>query len=133
MIFRHRRAILIGSVVLVLAAAVFALPVFSELGNENDFDDPSAEAVQARNQITESTGAFAAPSLVVLVRLGAPVDSAPARARIERVAAALRYRGVARGVAYRPGGGRRRVPRAGRSPHLLATCQPAPGGARTTH
>ena len=40
-IFRHRRAIAWGSLVLVLVAAVFALPVFGELGNENDFDDPS--------------------------------------------------------------------------------------------
>src|SRR4051812_37202263 len=130
MIFRHRRAILIGSLVLVLAAAVFALPVFSELGNENDFDDPSAEAVQARNQITESTGAFAAPSLVVLVRLGAPVDGAPARARIARVAAALRYRSVARVVAYRPGGDRRLVSRDGRSTYLLATFKEDSAGAR---
>ena len=48
-IFRHRRAIAWGSLLVVLVAAVFALPVFGELGNENDFDDPSAEAVTARN------------------------------------------------------------------------------------
>ena len=66
MIFRRRRPILIGSAVLVLIAAVFALPVFGELGNENDFDDPSAEAVRARSEIVDATGAFAAPQLVVL-------------------------------------------------------------------
>ena len=64
MIFRRRRPILLGSALMVLLAAVFALPVFGELGNENDFDDPSAEAVAARAAITDSTGAFAAPSLV---------------------------------------------------------------------
>ena len=44
MIFRRRRAIAWGSLLVVLVAAGFALPVFGELGNENDFDDPSAEA-----------------------------------------------------------------------------------------
>ena len=109
MIFRHRRAMLVGSLVLVLVAAVFALPVFGELSNDNDFDDPSAEAVTARNAITDATGAFAAPSLVVLVRLGADVSSPAARERIRVVASALRYRGVARVVAYSPGGDRRLV------------------------
>ena len=45
MIFRHRRAIAWSTLVLVAVAAVLALPVFGELGNENDFDDPGAEAV----------------------------------------------------------------------------------------
>jgi hypothetical protein len=81
-IFRHRRTIVWSALVLVVMAAVFALPVFGELGNENDFDDPSAEAVTARNAVTDATGAFAAPSVVALVRLGAPVESAQARERI---------------------------------------------------
>ena len=90
MIYRRRRAIAWGSLALVLVAAVFALPVFGELGNENDFDDPSAEAVTARAAVSRSTGALATPSIVALVRLGAPVESEQARARIARVAAALR-------------------------------------------
>jgi len=48
-IFGHRRAPAWSALVLVVVAAVFALPVFGELGNENDFDDPSAEAVTARD------------------------------------------------------------------------------------
>jgi RND superfamily putative drug exporter len=128
-IFRHRRAVLVGSAVLVLVAAVFALPVFGELSNENDFDDPSAEAVAARKAITDSTGAFAAPSLVVLVRLGAPVASPAARERIGVVAAALRSRGIARVVA--PEADRRLVSKDGRSVYLLAYFKKDPSGART--
>jgi hypothetical protein len=88
-IFRHRRAIVWCAAVVVLVAAVFALPVFGELGNENDFDDPSAEAVTARNAVNRASGTFATPSVVALVRLGAPVESAQARERIARVRAAL--------------------------------------------
>ena len=126
MIFRHRRAIVWGALVLVLVAAVFALPVFGELGNENDFDDPRAEAVTARNAVTDATGAFAAPSIVALVRLGAPVESAQARERRSR---ASRRRCAIRGVASvasalpSRGGDRRLVSRDGRSTYLLATFQ----------
>ena len=56
MIFRHRRAIAWSALVLVAVAAVFALPVFGELGNENDFDDPCAEAVAARNAVNARDG-----------------------------------------------------------------------------
>jgi uncharacterized membrane protein YdfJ with MMPL/SSD domain len=130
-IFRHRRAIAWSALVLVIVAAVLALPVFGELGNENDFDDPSAEAVAARNAVTDATGAFAAPSVVALVRLGAPVESDPARERIAGVADALRGRGVASVVAYEPGGDRRLVSRDGRSTYLLATFKEDDEGART--
>ena len=37
---RHARLILAGYALLVVVAGVFALPVFSELGSDNDFDDP---------------------------------------------------------------------------------------------
>jgi RND superfamily putative drug exporter len=120
-IFRRRKPILLGSVLMVLVAAVFALPVFGELGNENDFDDPSAEAVQARNAVVEATGTYAAPQLVALVRLGAPADSAAGQARIERVARAMRHPGVAAVTAYAPGGDERLVSRDRRSTYLLAT------------
>jgi len=56
-IFRHRRRILWGAAVLVVLAAVFALPVFGELGSDDDFDDPSSEAVQARKAVTEANAA----------------------------------------------------------------------------
>jgi uncharacterized membrane protein YdfJ with MMPL/SSD domain len=130
-IFRRRRAIAWGSLALVLVAAVFALPVFGELGNENDFDDPSAEAVTARDAVNRSTGALSTPSIVALVRLGAPVESEQARERIARVAGVLRDPGVASVVAFRPGGDRRLVSKDGRSTYLLATFKTNDMGART--
>ena len=121
MIFRRRRPILIGSLLLVLVAAVFALPVFGELSNDNDFDDPSAEAVSARNAVVDATGAYAAPQLVALVRLGAAADSAAGQERIRLVARAMEHPGVASVVAYEPGGDERLVSRDRRSTYLLAT------------
>ena len=84
----------------------FALPVFGELGNENDFDDPGAEAVAARVAVNDATGAQASPSLIALVRLGADADSA-------RGAGADRARG---GGAARSGRGLGRRLRARRRP-----------------
>lgn len=129
MIFRRRRPILLGSLLMVLVSAVFALPVFGELGNENDFDDPSAEAVAARNAVVAATGTYAAPQLVALVRLGAPADSAAGQERVRAVAAAMRHPGVASVVAYEPGGDRRLVSRDGRSTYLLATYREDERGA----
>jgi uncharacterized membrane protein YdfJ with MMPL/SSD domain len=89
LIFRRRRAILAGFAVLVVAAAAFALPVFSELGSDNDFDDPHAEAVQARERIMDASGESAAPAIVALVR-------SASRERIGEVRRALQVPGVAR-------------------------------------
>src|SRR3954452_13600373 len=110
-IYRRRKLILLAAVPLILVAAALALPVFGELGSDNDFDDPAAEAVQARHEINAVTGASAQPSLVALVRLGAPADSPAGQKRIAFVAGALRGRGVVSVVAYRPGGDRRLVSR----------------------
>ena len=120
-IFRRRRPILLGSLIMVLVAAVFALPVFGELGNDNDFDDPSAEAVVARDAVVAATGTYAAPQLVALVRLDAAADSAAGQERIGQVARAMQHPGVAAVVAYEPGGDERLVSRDRRSTYLLAT------------
>ena len=45
---------------------------------------------QARDAVNDATGAFASPSLIALVRLGADADSAAAQERIARVAGVLR-------------------------------------------
>ncbi|MDA0182626.1 efflux RND transporter permease subunit [Solirubrobacter phytolaccae] len=129
MIFRRRKPILLGSLVMVLVAAVFALPVFGELGNENDFDDPSAEAVTAREAVVAATGTYAAPQLVALVRLDASADSAFGLGRIRTVARAMEHPGVASVVAYQPGGDRRLVSKDGRSTYLLATYREDERGA----
>ena len=110
-IFRHRRAILVGSLgARCWSAAVFALPVFGELGNDNDFDDPSAEAVTARNAVTRATGALRgaehrrarAAGRAGGVARGAGADRARSRRRCA-------IAGVASVVAYEPGGDRRLV------------------------
>jgi uncharacterized membrane protein YdfJ with MMPL/SSD domain len=128
-IYRRRRPILLGSLVMVLVAAVFALPVFSELGNENDFDDPSAEAVVARDAVVAATETYAAPQLVALVRLEASADSAFGLGRIRTVARAMQHPGVASVVAYEPGGDERLVSRDRRSTYLLATYERDDRGA----
>ena len=96
----------------------FALPVFGELGNDERLRRPVApRRCTARDAVTAATGAFAAPSMVVLVRLGAPVESAPARARIARVAARCAtpaWRRVRRATA-RAATARLRVDATGRS------------------
>jgi uncharacterized membrane protein YdfJ with MMPL/SSD domain len=129
LIFRRRRAIAAGTAVLVALAALFALPVFGELGNENDFDDPASEALAARHAVTAATGASAAPNLIALVRLGADADSPQAQRRIAAVARALRDPGVASVVAYRPGGDGRLVSKDRRSTYLLATFKAEYGDA----
>ncbi len=118
---RSRRAILAGFAVLVVAAAAFALPVFSELGSDNDFDDPHAEAVSARQRIFDATGESAAPSIVVLVRLPATADTSASQARIAEVERALKVPGIGAVVRYRPGGDRALVSKDGRSTYLLAS------------
>jgi uncharacterized membrane protein YdfJ with MMPL/SSD domain len=128
-IFRHRARIAWGALALALVAAVLALPVFGELGNANDFDDPAAEAVTARDRVSDATGAYAAPSVVALVRLQADAGSAPAQRRIAAVARALADRDVAAVTVYAPGGDRRLVARDGRSTYLLATFKADEDGA----
>ena len=97
--------------------------MFGELGNENDFDDPSAEAVAARNAVTRGDGARR--------------DAERRRARAARRAGGERRRPRADRGAWRarcadprrrvggrptqPGGDRRLVSRDGRSTYLLAT------------
>jgi RND superfamily putative drug exporter len=130
LIHRHRRAIALGAIPLVLVAAALALPVFGELSSGNDFDDPGAQAVKAREAINAVTGAAAAPSVVALVRLPAPAGTPAAQARIAAVAAKLRGPGVVSVAGYRPGGDRRLVSRDGRSTYLLATFADDDAGAR---
>ena len=129
-IFRRRRRILVAYAAVFALAAIFALPVFGELGSDNDFDDPHAEAVQARERIADATGVTAAPGIVVLVRLGVPADSPAAQRRIDTVASALHDPRLAAVVRYKPGGDRRLVSKDGRSTYLLASFK-SPGGTGT--
>ena len=128
-LYRRRRRALWLSLIAVLLAGALGGPVFGLLDSGDDFDDPQAEAVLAREDIARATGASAAPDVIALVQLGAPADSAPAQARIAEVAQGLEDPGVARVVRYEPGGDRRLVSEDGASTYLLATFKTDEGDA----
>jgi uncharacterized membrane protein YdfJ with MMPL/SSD domain len=121
LVFRRRRRFLIGAVVLVFVAGAVGGPVAGLLDSDDDFDPPSAEAVQAREAIADATGASASPDVVALVRLGAPADSSGGQSKLREVAAAAEGPEVARVEAYRPGGPRELVSRDGRSSYVAVS------------
>ena len=107
-------------------AAVFALPVFGELGNENDFDDPSAEAVTRPRRGQPQHGRVRGAEHRRAGAAGrAGGERAGARSGSRACAAALRDPGVASvraPYATRAASDRRPGrPRDGRSTYLLAT------------
>jgi uncharacterized membrane protein YdfJ with MMPL/SSD domain len=121
LIFRRRRLVLAVTVVFVLFAGAFGGPVVGLLDSDDDFEDHGAESILARNAVERATGRSASPDMVVLVRLGAPVDSPQAEAKIARVADTLDDPGVAEVVAVRDGQPAELVSRDRRSTYLLAT------------
>jgi uncharacterized membrane protein YdfJ with MMPL/SSD domain len=121
LIDRRRRLVLALTVVFVVFAGAFGGPVVGLLDSDDDFEDPAAESIAAREAVERATGRSAAPDLVALVRLGAPIDSPPAQAKLRRVAESLRDRDVAQVLAYRDGGPQELVSRDRRSTYLLAT------------
>jgi RND superfamily putative drug exporter len=84
-LFRRRRAVLVASVVLVFFAGAYGGPVVGLLDTGDDFEDPAAEAVQAREEIARTTGRSAAPDALVLVRLGAEAGTPQAAGKLQRV------------------------------------------------
>jgi uncharacterized membrane protein YdfJ with MMPL/SSD domain len=121
LIFRRRRLVLAFTVVFVLFAAAYGGPVVSLLDSDDDFEDHGSESVLARDAVERATGRSASPDMVVLVRLGAPVESPQAEEKIARVAQQLEGPDVAEVVAVRDGQPRELVSRDGRSTYLLAT------------
>jgi uncharacterized membrane protein YdfJ with MMPL/SSD domain len=121
LMFRRRRRVLVGAVLLVLVAGAVGGPVAGLLDADDDFDPPSAEAVQARESIARATGASASPDVVALVRLGAPADSPAAQAKLRAVERAAAGREVARVDAYEPGGPRELVSKDGQSSYVAVT------------
>jgi uncharacterized membrane protein YdfJ with MMPL/SSD domain len=120
-IYRRRRRVLWGSLVVVLVAGFFGGPVFGLLDSGDDFDDPQAEAPLASADIARATGASASPDLVALVRLGAPADSPEAQRKLERVATALADPGIANVTRYEGSGNRTLVSKDGESSYVVAT------------
>jgi uncharacterized membrane protein YdfJ with MMPL/SSD domain len=125
---RRRRLVLALTAAWVAFAVLFGGPVVGMLDSGDDFEDPAAEAVEARHAVERATGRSASPDLVALVRLGAPVDTPDAQAKLRRVAAALRDPDVAETVAYSPSapGTEALVSRDHRSTYLLATFRVGP-------
>jgi uncharacterized membrane protein YdfJ with MMPL/SSD domain len=119
-LYRRRRRVLWGSLAVVLVAGFFGGPVFGLLDSSGDFDDPQSEAPLASRDIARATGVSAAPDLVALVRLGAPVDSAAGQRKLDRVVDALRVPGI-RLVRYERGGDRTLVSKDGRSTYVAAS------------
>ena len=128
----RRRLVLALTVVLVALAGAFGGPVAGILDDDGDFEDSASESVIAAERISEATGTSASPGLVVLARLGAPVDSQAGAAKVAGLARTLREDpGVATVVAYQGEGRgpRALVSRDGRSTYLLASFRPDRGGA----
>jgi uncharacterized membrane protein YdfJ with MMPL/SSD domain len=120
-LFRRRRAVLWGSVVAFVVAGVLGVPVFSALDSENDFDDPSAEAVLARADLERATGVSPAPSMVVLVKLPDQAGTPAAQRRLDAVVRGIAGPGVARITRFQPRGDRSLVSKDGRSTIVLVT------------
>jgi uncharacterized membrane protein YdfJ with MMPL/SSD domain len=118
---RRRRALLAAAVVVVAVAGMFGGPVVGILGSDDDFEDPASEAVAAREATERATGQSAAPDAIALVRLGAPVESRAAQAKIRRVAGAMRDRDVAEVVAVQGGRPAALISRDRRSTYVMAT------------
>jgi uncharacterized membrane protein YdfJ with MMPL/SSD domain len=126
LMFRRRRRVLVAAVLLVLVGAAVGGPVAGLLDSDDDFDPPSAEAVQAREAIARATGASATPDVVALVRLGAPVDSGAARAKLRQVVERTQGPEVARVDSYEPGADEL-VSRDGRSTYVPITLRAGAG------
>lgn len=118
---RRRRAALVTAVVVAALAGAVGGPVAGLLDTTDDFDDPASEAVAVREEIARASGASAAPDVVALMRLGAPIDSPRSRARLARVVEAMRDRDVAQVLAYRGNGPPELLSRDRRSTYVAAS------------
>jgi RND superfamily putative drug exporter len=116
---RRRRAVLVASVLVVFAAGAFGGPVVGLLDVGDDFADPRSESIQARDTIERTTGRSAAPDAVVLVRLGAKVDTPQADRKLQAVTAKIEDGDVAQ--IGRPEPGSPLVSRDRRSVYLPVT------------
>jgi uncharacterized membrane protein YdfJ with MMPL/SSD domain len=121
LMYRRRRRVLVGAALFVVLAGAVGGPVAGLLDSDNDFDPPSAEAVQAREAIARATGASATPDVVALVRLGAPADSAAGQAKLREVARTAAGPEVARVDAYQRGGPQELVSEDRRSSYVAVT------------
>jgi uncharacterized membrane protein YdfJ with MMPL/SSD domain len=113
--------VLLAAVVAVFLAGAYGGPVVSQLETGDDFEDPQAEAVQARETVERVTGHSAAPDAVVLVRLGAEAGTPQAQQKLRRVVDLLQDRDVAQVLALRGTEPAELLSRDRRSTYVVAT------------
>jgi uncharacterized membrane protein YdfJ with MMPL/SSD domain len=87
LVYRRRRAILAGAILLAAISAVFGFGVAGRL-DPFGATDPATQSVQATNRFEASTGRRIEPDVIALVRVG-NVATPAAHARVERVASQL--------------------------------------------
>ncbi len=87
---RRPRRVLAATAVFFVVAAVFGAPVFGLLKSGNDFEDPSSQSAQARDQLQRAAGTQVDVGLVALVALGVPVSSSAAAAEVMGIVHTIR-------------------------------------------
>jgi uncharacterized membrane protein YdfJ with MMPL/SSD domain len=133
-LYRHPRRALVAAGVFVAICGVLGGPVAGKLSTSNaNFEDASSASVKARDLIEQRSGASPDIAVVVLVRAGADVHSAPVRARIERIAKSVAADpGVARVFDLYSTGDPSFASTDGRSTYLAVAFKPLPAAEHDT-
>ena len=119
----HGRRVLFAAVIGAALAGVFGFGVAKQL-SPYGAQDPSTQSVQATNRYEHAAHRQIGAGIVVLVRSG-DVQSAAARARVDRVAAELRAQpDVAQVASFYDAHNRAMVSTDGRSTYVLAYFKP---------
>lgn len=121
--YRGRWTILVGAVVLTIAAGYFGGPVAGLMTNDDaDFEDPASESVAARERLEAASGVSAGADLVALVKTGGDVKSSGAREEVTRVAEDIRSDpAVAETLTYYQTGDGGWISKDGRSTYVVAS------------
>jgi uncharacterized membrane protein YdfJ with MMPL/SSD domain len=130
LLYRHPRRTLAAAGVFVALCGVLGGPVAGKLSTSNaNFEDAGSASVKARNLIEQRSGVSPDSSVVVLVRAGADIRSAPVRARVERLAKTVAGDpGVARVFDLYSTGDPSFASKDGRSTYLAVAFKPLSAG-----
>jgi MMPL family/FHA domain len=117
---RHPKRILAGLGAFFILAVALGAPVVKILKDKNGFDDPHSEYVRTQERLTERSGRFPVPT-VVLLDAGQDVRSSAVKAEIDRIAAKMKAdRAVARVLSFNSTGSLDFVSLDRRKTYLLA-------------
>ena len=122
--YRRRRLVLAATALFFVVAAGFGGSVASILtAGTNNFEDPAAESIKARNLLAHATGVNPEVTVIALVTPGAASPD-ELRARVEQVARELRKEPEIKQVntAYNAGVDAL-ISKDGRSSYLLASTE----------